>query len=283
MTAMTDIAVVVDSTSDLPARIATLPSVRVVPLRINWGEHAYRDRLDISTSEFYERLRSATTMPSTAAPPPADFEHVYEELLATYAGVVSVHLPESLSGTYSSAVGAAKRVSPERIQVVEGGHCSLGLGWLAERAHDVGEATGDLAAAAAAARAMVARVRLLVTLDTLEFLQRGGRIGRVAALAGALLNVKPLLQIDNGQVLPLERVRSRGNALRRLRELTVELGAMERLAVCQGDAQDAADELAGALALAFPDISIERGEISPVVGVHGGPGVVAVACLLAAS
>ncbi|MFN0073216.1 MAG: DegV family protein [Chloroflexota bacterium] len=278
---MSTLAFVVDSTADLPDGLQAHPDIRVVPLRINWGDQTYRDRVDISTGEFYERLRGSSTTPSTAAPPPADFEQVYQELLATYAGVVSIHLPGTLSATFAAAAGAAQRINPERIKVVEGGHCSLGLGWLAERALEVGSKSGDVDQAAEAARALVSRVRLLVTLDTLEFLQRGGRIGRVSALAGALLNVKPLLEIRAGEVLPIERVRSRRNALRRLRELTLELGHLERIAVLHGDALAEADDLSEALASDYPRIRVERGEISPVVGVHGGPGTVAVTCIVA--
>jgi DegV family protein with EDD domain len=279
---MAALAYVVDSTADLPDALVSKADLRTIPLRINWGDQSFRDRVDITTNEFYRRLRSTSTLPTTAAPPPGDFERTYEELLKVHDGIVSIHLPSSLSGTYSVAVAAAERVNANRIQVVEGGHCSLGLGWLAERAAEVGNATGDLGQAASAARELVSRVRLLAALDTLEFLQRGGRIGRVAALAGALLNVKPLLQIDAGQVLPVERVRSRGAAVRRLRELTRELGPLERVAVLHGDAHEAADELGRALAEDFPSVSVERGEISPVVGVHAGPGIIGVTCILAA-
>jgi DegV family protein with EDD domain len=280
---MAELAYVVDSTADLPETLNACADLRVVPLRINWGDRTYRDRVDITTVDFYRQLRSSSSLPTTSAPPPGDFEQVYEDLLREHSGIVSIHLPNALSGTYSAAVAAANHVSPERIRVVEGGHCSLGLGWLAERAVEVGTASGDLSDAANAATDLVPRVRLLAALDTLEFLQRGGRIGRVAALAGALLNVKPLLQISDGQVLPLERVRSRGGALRRIRDLTVKLGALERVAVLHGDAPDAAETLSKELAGDFPSIQIERGEISPVVGVHGGPGIIAVTCILAAS
>ena len=278
---MTGLAYVVDSTADLPEALASRSDVRTIPLRINWDNESLRDRVDISTDEFYRRLRSSRSLPRTAAPPPGDFEQAYEELLQDHSGIVSIHLPGSLSATYSGAVAAAERVSADRIKVVEGGHCSLGLGWLAERAAQKGDETGDLSQAAGVARALVPRVRLIAALDTLEFLQRGGRIGRVAALAGALLNVKPLLKIDDGQVLPLERVRSRGAAVRRLRELVGELGPIERIAVLHGDAAKSAGELSQGLAEDFPSISIEHGEISPVVGVHAGPGIVAVTCIVA--
>lgn len=279
---MATLAYVVDSTADLSETLASNEHIRTIPLRINWGDRSFRDRVDITTDEFYRRLRSTSTLPTTSAPPPGDFEQTYEELLSDHSGIVSIHIPGSLSGTYSAAVAAAERVNADRIQVVEGGHCSMGLGWLAERATEVGDATGDLGQAAAAARDLVPRVRLLAALDTLEFLQRGGRIGRVAALAGALLNVKPLLKIEAGQVLPLERVRSRGAALRRLRELTGDFGPLERIAVLHGDALEAADELAQALAEDFPTVRVERGEVSPVVGVHAGPGIIGVTCILAA-
>ena len=239
--------------------------------------------MEISTDEFYERLKISKVLPTTSAPPPGDFERAYQELLQTHAGIVSIHLPGSLSATYSGAVAAARRVAPDRIVVIEGGHCSLGLGWLAERGLAEADQTNELPDIADAVRALIPRIRLFVALDTLEFLQRGGRIGRVAALAGALLNVKPLLKIEDGQVLPVERVRSRGAALRRLRELTLEQGRLERIAVIEGDGAEAAAELVSMLSPSFPGIEIERGDVSPVVGVHGGPGIVAVVTLVANS
>lgn len=271
---MSRLAVVVDSTADLPTLVASSPSVKTVPLQISWDEEVLRDRVDITTAEFYTRLRSGSVLPKSSAPAPADFEETYANLLAKHDGIVSIHLPAPLSSTFSVATGSARRVDPDRIRVVEGGHVSLGLGWLAERALILGEQDVGLEQIAAEVLSLVPRIRLYATLDTLEFLQRGGRIGRVAALAGALLQVKPILQIRDGQVLPVERVRTRAAAIRRLAEIAIEAKPLERLAVLHGDAATSAADLETRLAPEFGGLSIERGEISPVVGVHAGPGVV---------
>jgi DegV family protein with EDD domain len=125
------------------------------------------------------------------------------------------------------------------------------------------------------------RLRVLAVLETLEFLQRGGRIGRAAALAGTLLSVKPILSVRDGEVAPVERVRTTNGALRRLVELVVALGPVQRLGVVDGDASSNAAEVANQLRAHYPDLKIDRGELGPVVGTHGGPGVVGVGILLA--
>jgi DegV family protein with EDD domain len=280
---VSDIAIVVDSTADLPETCIASDSVETVALRISWGDEVLRDRVDISTSDFYARLRTGAVLPKSSAPPIGEFEETYTELLQTHSGIISIHLPSGLSSTYSVATAAARQVAPEKIRVVEGGHCSLGLGWLAERALSMGGDGADLDTIVSDFTALVPRVRLYAALDTLEFLQRGGRIGRVAALAGALLQVKPILQIHDGQVLPVERVRTRAAAVRRLAEIAVEAGPLARLAVLHGDAAQTADELALRLTTMLPEVSIERGEISPVVGVHAGPGVIGLTWITSAS
>jgi DegV family protein with EDD domain len=125
------------------------------------------------------------------------------------------------------------------------------------------------------------RLRILALLETLEFLQRGGRIGRAAALAGTLLSVKPILTVRDGEVSPVERVRTMNGALRRLVELVVAVGPVERLGVVDGDAASNATDVANQLRARYPDLTIDRGELGPVVGTHGGPGVVGVGILLA--
>lgn len=280
---MPRLGIVTDSTADLSNALTSHPSVRVVPLRINWGEEVYRDRVELTPESFYGRLLAAPTLPTTSSPPVAAFEQAYADLLDAHDFVISIHLPAPLSATHSTAQTTAARVSAERIRVVDSGQISLPLGWLAEHALRLAEAGRDLNEITQELGELVPRFRLFATLDTLECLQRGGRIGRVAALAGTLLNLKPLIEIRQGQVLPLERVRTRPAAIRRLREMVLELGPVERLGVLHGHASEAAEELSLQLAAAYPNVDIEGGEISPVVGVHAGPGVVGVTCLLPAS
>jgi DegV family protein with EDD domain len=278
---VTAIGVVTDSTADLQADVQERLGVAVVPLIINWDGQTYRDKIDLSQAEFYRRLRTSKTLPRTGAPSLAAFEAVFREQLKQHPAVVSVNLAAGLSGTYEVARRAAESVDPQRIAVVDSGSVSVCLGWLAEIAANLareGAALADIVERLEAARG---RLRILALLETLEFLQRGGRIGRAAALAGTLLSVKPILSVNDGEVAPVERVRTMNGALRRLVELVVAQGPVERLGVIDADSAANAAEVERHLRERYPDLGVQRGELGPVVGTHGGPGVVGVGILLA--
>jgi DegV family protein with EDD domain len=275
------VAVVTDSTADLPTAVQERLGVVVVPLIINWDGKTYRDKLDLNHAEFYRRLRTSKSLPRTGAPSLAAFEAVFREQLKQHDAVVSLNLAGRLSGTYEVARRAAESVDPRHIAVIDSGSVSVCLGWLAEMAATLaraGAALGDIVERLEEARG---RLRILALLETLEFLQRGGRIGRAAALAGTLLAVKPILSVKDGEVAPVERVRTMNGALRRLVELVVAQGPVERLGVIDADAASNAAQVERQLRERYPDLGVERGELGPVVGTHGGPGLVGVGMLLA--
>jgi DegV family protein with EDD domain len=247
---------------------------------VNWDGQTFRDKIDISTADFYRRLRSSKSMPKTGAPSMAAFEAVYRELLQAHDAVISINLSSRLSATYDVAKRAAESVDPMRIHVVDSGTVSIGISWLVELAAQLaldGVPPQEIVSRVESDRQ---RVRIYFVVETLEYLQRGGRIGRAAALAGTLLSIKPLLQIREGEVSPVERVRTMNGALRRLVEVTVGLGPVERLGVIDGDAAANASDVERQLQGHYPELTIDRGELGPVVGTHGGPGVVGVGVLL---
>jgi DegV family protein with EDD domain len=172
-------------------------------------------------------------------------------------------------------------VDPQRISVVDSGSVSVCMGWLAEMAATQAQQGARPAEIVEHLEETCGRLHILALVETLEFLQRGGRIGRAAALAGTLLSVKPILSVRLGEVAPVERVRTMNGALRRLVELVLGLGRAERLGVVDGDAVSNATHVAEQLQGHYPDLTIDRGELGPVVGTHGGPGVVGVGVLLA--
>lgn len=278
---MTSLGIVTDSTADLQPGLQQRLGLAMVPLVVNWDGQTYRDKLDLSTSEFYRRLRASKSLPKTGAPSLAAFEAAFREQLKEHEAVISISLAARLSGTYEVARRAAESVDPHRIWVVDSGSVSICIGWLAELA--VTLAREDMKPSDIVDRLIEARARLriLALLDTLEFLQRGGRIGRAAALAGTLLSVKPIVSVRDGELAPVERVRTMNGALRRLVELVVAEGPIERLGVIDGDAGANASEVQKQLAARYPDVAIDRGELGPVVGTHGGPGVIGVGMLLA--
>jgi DegV family protein with EDD domain len=278
---VTSVGVVTDSTADLQPAVQERLGAAVVPLIINWDGKTYRDKIDLGQAEFYRRLRSSKSLPRTGAPSLAAFEAVFREQLKQHDALVSINLAARLSGTYEVARRAAESVDPRRIAVVDSGSVSVCLGWLAETAADLARQGGRLAEIVERLEEVRSRVRILALLETLEFLQRGGRIGRAAALAGTLLSVKPILSVKDGEVAPVERVRTMKGALRRLVELVVAQGPVERLGVIDADAAANATEVEQHLRERYPDLAVERGELGPVVGTHGGPGVVGVGILLA--
>ncbi len=276
---MTSVGIVTDSTADLSAAVLEKYGAKFVPLVVNWDGETLRDKVDLSTADFYRLLRVRKSLPRTGAPSLAAFEAVFREQLQQHDAVISVNLASKLSGTYEVARRAAESVDPQRIHVIDSASVSIGISWLLELAARLAREGVEPATIVNRVEEERARVRIYFVVETLEFLQRGGRIGRAAALAGTLLSVKPILQVRDGEVVPLERVRTMNGALRRLVEMVVALGPVERLGVIDGDAATNADEVERQLRAHFPELTIDRGELGPVVGTHGGPGVVGVGVL----
>lgn len=275
------IGIVTDSTADLRPEVQERFGLAMVPLVVNWDGQTFRDKLDLSTRDFYQRLRTSKSMPKTGAPSMAAFETAFREQLKQHQAVVSVNLASKLSGTHDVARKAAEAVDPQRISVVDSGSVSVCLGWLAEMAATWAAEGVEPSHIVERLEEARGRLRIFALIETLDYLQRGGRIGRAAALAGTLLSVKPIISIRDGEVAPVERVRTMNGALRRLVELVVASGPLERLGVVDGDSAVHADTVDAQLRAHYPDMTIDRGELGPVVGTHGGPGVVGVGMLLA--
>jgi DegV family protein with EDD domain len=275
------VAVVTDSTADFTDGAAQELGIRVVPLTVNWGRDVLRDKIDVTTEEFYDRLRADPQLPKTAAPPIGIFDNEYRGLLRDHDAVISVHISSALSATFSVAEAAARQIDPDRICVVDSRTVSVGVGWLAIAAAEraaAGESAGDIQRALAD---MVPRIRLHLTLDTLEYLARGGRIGRARAFLGGLLNIKPILEVRDGEVHPVERVRSRAAAIRRVAEIAHQLGPKEQIAVVHGDSPDDARLLTMEFARLEGLGGVPSAQIGSVLGTHAGPGVAGIGSILA--
>jgi DegV family protein with EDD domain len=270
------VAIVTDSTAYLPDG-ADAAEVRVVPLRVRLGPRTATDGVDVSPADVSAALRDKIPV-STSRPAPAEFAAVYEECLGAGADhVVSVHLAARLSGTWESAVLASQDFPHGVVRVVDSRSTAMGLGFAvlaAARAARTGASAAEVQGAAAA---VVDATRTLVYVDTLEHLRRGGRIGTAAALLATSLSVKPLLQMVEGQLVALEKVRTPTRALARLVQLTVEGagdGAVD-VAVHHVTAQARAESTAEALRAALPQVGeLYVGELGPVLGAHLGPGAI---------
>jgi DegV family protein with EDD domain len=264
--------VVTDSTADLnPEEIAEY-GLTVVPLTVFFGEDAFLDRVEITPEEFYRRLREDKRFPRTSQPAAGLFEEAYAKLAAEGADeIISVHISSKLSGTLGAARVAAGN-APAGCKVIPLDSMSLagGLGAMAKRAATIGRTGGTAAEAAAEIQAMIPRHRISILLDTLEYLQKGGRIGRARALLGGVLNVKPIVRLQDGEVGQGERVRSRSKGIDRLFEGVLAQPDLQELTVEHTGASEA-EELAARLRRARPELPVDVRWIGPVVGTYVGP------------
>ena len=272
------VAVVTDSTADLPPQLACARSVTVVPLTLNFEDQSLLDGVDITPAEFYRRLPNVTKHPTTSQPSPGRFAEIYARLLADHDAVVSIHISEKLSGTYASALQAAEMTDPKRVRVVDSELVSMSLGLLTLAASALASSGADAAAIEARVLNMRAHIQTYFSVATLEFLRRGGRIGRASALLGSVLQLKPVLCIRDGLVTPLERVRTFERALTRVVELTREVDRGHGVCVIVGhaDAEADAERIGRELDPIAETLMIQP--LGPVVGAHAGPGVVGVGC-----
>ena len=265
-------AIVLDSTADFPDAAERFPNWRVVPLYVNFGTESYRDGVEMTATEFYARLRTSKVMPTTSQPTPGDFKAVYEEL-GGYERILSLHIGATFSGTYESANLAAD----DRVRTIDTTTASVAITMLAlaiQRRLERGttdEEVSELVARYTDEHAM------LFTVDTLEFLARGGRIGRARAFAGELLNVKPILSIRGGEVVPVKRVRGNRKAFQEFVdavEATVDSPGL-RFGTAHADAPERAAELAKMVRDLRPHATLEvETELGAVIGTHAGPGTV---------
>jgi fatty acid kinase fatty acid binding subunit len=269
-------AIVVDSTADFPEAPKRFPNWRVVPLYVRFGDESYRDYIDLGPEEFYARLRTAETLPTTSQPTPGDFLATYEEL-AEYERIFSIHVASTLSGTFQSAQTAAEQVG-DKVRAIDSGTASAGiamLGLAIQRRVERGTNDEEIDALVARFRA---EARLLFTVDTLEFLQRGGRIGRAAAMVGQLLSVKPILTIRDGEVVPLKRVRGNQKAMQEFVTQFTE-GSRDtpalHVGIAHADAPERARQLEKMVHGERPQAQIDLvTTLGAVVGTHAGPGTV---------
>jgi DegV family protein with EDD domain len=269
-------AIVLDSTSDFPEAPERYPNIRVVPLYVRFGADTYRDYVELAPQAFYERLAGADGLPTTSQPTPQDFADVYEGLSA-YERIYSLHLSAKLSGTFQSAALAA-REQGDRIRLVDTETASLAIAMLAsafERRLSRGTTDEELDALV---ESFKHRCDVVFTVGTLEYLQKGGRIGRAQALAGTLLNVKPILSIDDGIVVPIGRVRGRQKALQEFaRVFTDETEDRPglRIAIAHAEAPEWVEVITQLVRSRRREAEIELvGSLGAVVGAHAGPGAV---------
>jgi DegV family protein with EDD domain len=268
-------AIVLDSTADYPDAQQRFANWRVVPLYVNFAGESFRDYVDLPPEAFYARLAASAVAPTTSQPSPGDFLSVYEELAGRYEHILSLQVASTLSGTIGSARNAAESMSG-RVRVIDTGTVSTAITMLAlalQRRLERGTSNEEVDALV---ERFGATHGLLFTVETLEYLARGGRIGRGAAFAGSLLQVKPILAVRDGAVVPIKRVRGFRQALS---EFGAQLAAAStdsatlRIGIAHAEAPDSAAALEQVVREVRPQAQIEVvTPLGAVVGTHAGPG-----------
>ena len=278
-------AILTDSSSDLEQ--GQIDGIQVVPLHLFFGDELFEDGVTLNKPDFWQRLdqeaAAGNVPPTTSQPAPGVFRDAFQALIDQGAdGIVAVHLSGKLSGTLnSSRQGAALLENPPPIEFVDANTASIAVAWAAEAALEASRSGASLREAADAARRTAERSRTLLFVETLDYLMRGGRIGRARHLAGKLLRVRPLLEVVDGEVVDIERPRTRAKALDRLFAHVMSDGPPERAAILHGRADADAQAVASRIAQACGGMEVPVVLSSPVLGAHIGPGTVGAAVLRA--
>ena len=278
------IAVVTDSTSDLPPDLAATYGIRIVPLNVRFGVDEYLDGVTMQAEEFYRRLESSEELPTTSQPAVPSFVDVYRELLADNDSIVSVHLSSKLSATHTAAVQAREELGEDgsRVEVVDTLQASMALGWVAVGVAQAINSGANVEEAVALAHSLSSRAKFIGLVETLEYLHKGGRIGNAQKLVGSLLRIKPMLELKDGIAHPLERARSKSKGITRIKQLVEEAAPLSHLCILYTTEQDIAEGIAHSLAHTVTDDAPIVARQGPVVGTYLGPGALGVCYVKAA-
>ncbi len=274
------VRIVTDSTCDLPPAEVDRYGITVVPLSVFFGDEGFLDGMDITASDFYDRMVSFKGLPRTSQPSVELFQDAYLSLAGEGVEIVSIHVSSKLSGTLNAASVAREVVKHEvHVDLLDSYNVSLGLGLIVLEAARTAQAGASVPEVVAAARRAMDRVSVHVVVDTLEYLQKGGRIGRARSLLGSVLSIKPIIRVEDGEVAPFERVRTRSKAVERMFELASNMPrAKEMFIGCSGDDTDAL-ALIERLRPLLPHTDLKLGYLGPVVGVYTGPNALGIAAL----
>jgi DegV family protein with EDD domain len=279
---MARVAIVTDSTAYIPQDWVKKYDLSVVPLFVLWSGEELKDGVDIYPTEFYQRLESAKEMPTTSQPTPAEFHKVYQTLAEKGHDILSIHISSKLSGTVDSAIQAKAMLPEANIEVFDSLSASMETGWHVLAAAKAAMRGASLAECKAMAEKAQANSGILFMVDTLEFLHRGGRIGGAQRFLGTALNFKPILEIQDGAIEALERVRTKRKALDRLMELIEERIDGRKpvyLSSIHANAAETAEEVLEQLAARVKPVETAITEVSPAIGTHTGPGAIVLSYL----
>ncbi len=273
------VKIVTDSTCDVPRELAEELGITVVPLNVHFDLDTFKDGVDIQPDQFYDRLLTSPGLPKTSAPSPGLFRDYYRKLVAGGDSVVSIHVSSKLSGTYEAALNGAREVPAKKISVIDSRLASMAAGLLVVSAAKAAKTGASPSEVVTLVEESIENVFVAVALDTLEFMQKGGRVGKAQAFLGSLLAVKPLISLKDGEVVPLERVRTRAKATARIYELLAENLPAKEAAVIYSTDREEAEKLVKHLETVRPGQKTYLARFGPALGTYVGPNSLAVVTL----
>ncbi len=274
------VKIITDSLSDITSDLAEELGVTIVPLTVLFGHESYLDRVTITTNEFYHRLVHGDVWPTTTQPTPGAFVEVYNRLSEETDEILVITLSSKISGTYESALNAKGLAEKKcRIEVIDSLTVAMGLGLIVIAAAKAAQKGAKLDEIVDFVHKAISRSHIIIYFDTLKYLAKGGRIGKAQGLLGAMLSIKPILTVKEGEMSPVTRLRSQMAGMEYLYNFVASFPHIEALAVEHSTVPDEADKLVERFSLSFPKEIIYRSTVSPVLGVHAGPNAIAVTVL----
>jgi len=271
------VKIVTDSVADLPSQVVEELGITVVPLNVRFGEEVYRDGIDLTAEQFYDKLKQSEILPVTSVPSPAAFAEAYNKLAEETDEILVITISSRLSGTYEVAlqsIGLMKRKC--RVEVIDSHWVVMAEGFMVIAAARAAQAGANFDEVLDITHRNTERVDLRAAFDTLEYLKRGGRIGAAQAFLGSVLKINPIITLRDGVIEPVGRTRSRAMAIDHLYKFAVSYSHIEEMAVEDAACPDDAELLVERLDSKFPRERIYRSKTTPVIGTHTGPGLLMV-------
>jgi len=272
--------IITDSSAGIPPSVFKELDITVIPVPVSFGEESYLDGVDITTEQFYQKLVEGKVHPTTSVPAPAAFAQTYDEVAETADEIAVITISHKLSAIPEVAQQSIKLMKKRcRIEVIDSGWALMAQGLIVITAARAAEEGASLDEVKSLVKKNMRRVDIRIAFDTLEYLRRGGRIGRAKAFLGSMLKINPILCIKNGETYPVAREHSRSKAIEHLYNFASGYASIEEMAISDGVTPAEADMLAKELDARFPQERVFRTKVTPSVGVHVGPHVIAVAVL----
>ena len=277
---MMGVVIVCDSTADLQISAKNKYGIKTVPLKVHFGDEEYRDGVDITAEEFYRKLESSKVLPTTSQPSPGDFVEMYKGILADGDhSIISIHLSAKLSGTHHSAEMAKRMLPDSDIEVIDSKLASTAYGIIVLEAAKAAANGKNKDEIVSLIEDLLDRVSVMFVVDTLEYLKKGGRIGKAQALLGTMLNIKPILTLEAGEIMPLTKARGRKKAISELiQKMQEKIGSEKQtlMGIMHASDPQGAEMVKGEITKVWSPDSMVESMVGPVIGTHTGPGTLAI-------